>query len=112
MLVTASKDTTFKMFLLNIEILNSSIKLNFDRSKWDIKNLGLIDANNVFGYSEHSSSINLWDLMNGQIIESIETNLELLGHVVYSDGLLCLLGLQKINEVLVIILKVFAKEQV
>ncbi len=54
MLVTSSKDTTCKMYLLSIEVANRSLKMHFDRSRTDIKQLEVVDAGSVLTFSENT----------------------------------------------------------
>ncbi len=54
MLVTSSKDCTCKMYLLSIEVANRAIKINFDRSKADLKHLRVVDTKSVLTFCDSS----------------------------------------------------------
>lgn len=54
MLVTASKDTTMKMFQLNIEEKNRYYNLKFDRAFYDIGCMIQINEDHVVTYSTDS----------------------------------------------------------
>jgi hypothetical protein len=111
MFFTTSLDNSMKSSFIGVSPLLDKQLTYFKTIKYSISEHFQIDSSKIGTYSPNNGNIDLWNLKNGKVMASIDTQFDFIFSVAYSNGICLIIGSKSDNKLKNVSFKAYQKDK-